>query len=617
MQQTLAQFDASLRQLRARSSRFGQARLLAFAVLAGALIAFGAGWAPGAWLAGVVLVLFVFLVARHDTISNEQRELTLRRQLVAEEVARGEQRRGDRVAPVLGTTSALERGEQIYAPEPEGFRLDDGAVDDLQLLTGPRPLFGYLDVSSTVFGARRLRRYLECPLLDDRAIQRRQGVVAELAERGDVRRRLLELLLPLRDQDFAPVAPHLRDPRPFAGRRGLFWAATLFGTLAPALLVGAVFMPTLLVFLAPLIVVNVVMIGSHIKQSNVSRDRLLLLAPLLDGLLAADRGLADGALQSDTGEAISAVFAKARPTLLALRRRVRWLELHSMGVAFELFNVLSLWELRVLPGAEALAAAHQDEVERAIGALGDLEALLSLATLLAEHDDFIVPEVLPASAPATIEGSEMGHPLLDPGEVVRNSVRIGDDPRVMLVTGSNMAGKSTYLKTVGANLMLAGAGGPVCAQSFRWTPMRLYTDVNVRDSLDDGKSYFQVEVERVRDVIDAAERGDRLLAIFDELFRGTNSVERVAIAAAILRHLRDRGALLLVATHDIALADLVTVDKEVGMQNFHFQESVENDAMTFDYRLHDGPAQTRNAIRVLDISGYPETIVAESRERAG
>lgn len=517
--------------------------------------------------------------------------------------------------PQFGDATALERGERVYAPEPEAFALDPGAADDLHLLTGPRPLFGFIDISSTVFGARRLRHFLEHPLLDAVAIRDRQQAVAELAAAPEARRRLLELLLPLRDNDFAPVAPHLRDPRPFAGRRRLFWLASVCGTLAPLLLIACAFEPTLLVFFLPLVVLNVTIIGSNIKESNPSRDRLLLLAPLLDGLLAADNGLREAKLQATAATEVTTIFTEARATLQALRRRIRWLELHSLGVVFELFNVVTVWELRVLPGAEQLAAEHQAELERALGALGELEALLSLATLHAEHDDFTIPEVLDASEPATLDGTDLGHPLLDPDEVVRNDAKIGADPQVMLVTGSNMAGKSTYLKTVGTNLVLAGAGGPVCAATFRWTPLRLYTDVNVRDSLDDGKSYFQVEVERVLDVIRAAERGDRLLAIFDELFRGTNSVERVAIAASILRHLRDNGALLLVATHDIALAELVTVDKERAMQNFHFQESVENDAMTFDYRLHDGPAQTRNAIRVLDVSGYPQGIVDEARGR--
>ena len=125
-----------------------------------------------------------------------------------------------------------------------------------------------------------------------------------------------------------------------------------------------------------------------------------------------------------------------------------------------------------------------------------------------------------------IHAEEIGHPLLDPSRRVMNPVSLGEGANVLIVTGSNMSGKSTYLKSVGTNLVLAGMGGPACARGFRWTPLALHSDVNVRDSLEDGKSYFQVEVERVHRVIEAAAKSPKLLAIFDELFRGTNSEAR-------------------------------------------------------------------------------------------
>jgi DNA mismatch repair ATPase MutS len=282
---------------------------------------------------------------------------------------------------------------------------------------------------------------------------------------------------------------------------------------------------------------------------------------------------------------------------------------------FELVNFLTLWELRVLPAAAAAFEGSREPLERAAGALAEAEAFLCLSLPLVEQPDFEMPLVLDGDRPR-LEAEELGHPLLEPAVAVRNAIALGDPVRILIVTGSNMAGKSTYLKSAATNVILGGMGAPVCARGFRWTPVALRTDVNVRDSLDDGKSYFQVEVERVRDAVVAARESPFVLAVFDEVFRGTNSVERLALARAILRWLRDTGALGLVATHDQALTRLVTEDAEPGMDNRHFQESIEGSEMRFDYRLREGPATTRNAIRLVEVTGFPPEIVREAREGA-
>jgi DNA mismatch repair ATPase MutS len=207
----------------------------------------------------------------------------------------------------------------------------------------------------------------------------------------------------------------------------------------------------------------------------------------------------------------------------------------------------------------------------------------------------------------------LGHPLIEPERVVLNDLHLGPQSPIAIITGSNMSGKSTLLKSVGMNLVLAGMGGPVEARAMRWTPLALSSDINVRDSLDDGKSYFAVEVERVERILRLAREGGKVLGIFDELFRGTNSAERLAIAMALIAHLRGTGGLYLVATHDLAITRLA--EEIPGIVNFHFREEVHDGTMRFDYRLRPGPAPTRNAIRVLETRGYPETLVREARAR--
>jgi DNA mismatch repair ATPase MutS len=325
--------------------------------------------------------------------------------------------------------------------------------------------------------------------------------------------------------------------------------------------------------------------------------------------------MASAGLQAPAWRRIGEAFAAIQPEARKLKRYIALLEFHSYGVIFELINVLTLWELRILPLAAGLFARRRELIADSAGALGEGEALLSLSLPLAEQEGFCLPEVLEGERPV-VEALEMGHPLLDPGTAVRNDLRLGRGANVWIVTGSNMSGKSTFLKAAGVNLIIAGMGGPACARSLRWTPLALYSDINVRDSLDDGKSYFQVEVERVLGVLRAARESPMLLAIFDELFRGTNSVERIAIARAVIRHLRSSGALLLVATHDRSVAELVSVEREPGMESRHFEERVDGGVMRFDYRLREGEARSRNAIRVLELQGYPADLIDEARRRA-
>ena len=153
------------------------------------------------------------------------------------------------------------------------------------------------------------------------------------------------------------------------------------------------------------------------------------------------------------------------------------------------------------------------------------------------------------------------------------------------------------------------------ATSFRFTPVELYSDINIRDSIDDGKSYFQVEVERVKDIIVAAGRSRLVLAIVDELFRGTNSEERNAISYALLHYLREQGILVLLATHDGQLAKSLEEEQVAGISNHHFEETVEKGNLSFEYRLLDGPAGTRNAILVLQANDYPAALVASAKGR--
>jgi DNA mismatch repair ATPase MutS len=215
-----------------------------------------------------------------------------------------------------------------------------------------------------------------------------------------------------------------------------------------------------------------------------------------------------------------------------------------------------------------------------------------------------MPVVDPGLKAVTATG--ISHPLMSPDRRVANDVSVGPAGTVLLITGSNMSGKSTLLRSIGLNLVLAQAGAPVCAAEFRTPPLRVYTSIHVEDSLELGLSYFMAALARLKQIVDAAERGPAegrpLLYLLDEVLQGTNSIERSVAVRAVVQHLLEAGAIGVMTTHDLALAAEEPLAASATLA--HFTEQVHADgSMTFDYRLRPGLATSTNALRLMQLIG--------------
>jgi DNA mismatch repair ATPase MutS len=203
------------------------------------------------------------------------------------------------------------------------------------------------------------------------------------------------------------------------------------------------------------------------------------------------------------------------------------------------------------------------------------------------------------------------HPLIAPERVVANDVKLGRTLHVWIITGSNMAGKSTLIRMVGVNVLLAQVGAVAIAEGMTWSPVRLLTDLQARDDLSQDASYFLAEVRQLRRMVLPPDGEAPVLGLIDEPLRGTNSHEQVAAALAVVRHLLDSRHLFLIATHDRKLTGLADGSSAA---NRHFREDLNADGLIFDFRLHPGPATTRNALRILELEGYPPELVARARQ---
>ncbi|MDX1999184.1 MAG: hypothetical protein SF066_15815 [Thermoanaerobaculia bacterium] len=276
-------------------------------------------------------------------------------------------------------------------------------------------------------------------------------------------------------------------------------------------------------------------------------------------------------------------------------------------MAHPLLQVFLLWDFHVVAGLEAWRRRYGRQVRSWLAELGELETLAAFAELAHAHPDWAFPTVDPDAQ--RLVAQDLGHPLLANAARVGNDAELGPAGTFLFITGSNMSGKTTFLRSLGTNVVLAQAGAPVAARELTLPPLALGTSIAVEDSLEEGVSFFLAELKRLKSVVDLAVQpppGRRVLYLLDEVLRGTNSAERRVAVARILDRLLATGALGAITTHDLEV--LAEGDLAVAAVAIHFRETLETDAlgvtrMSFDYHARPGLAPTTNALRLLAAVG--------------
>jgi hypothetical protein len=591
------------RRLSRTDEQLSYARLATFAAAVLLIVGAWRAWLAPWWIA-LPVVGFIVLLVKHDAVVRA-RDAAVRAIAFYE---RGLARIEDRWAGGGETGDRFRDPNHLYAADLDLF--------------GPGSLFELLSIARTRAGEDTLAGWLLAPA-DPGEIRSRQQAAEDLTPRLDLREALSLAGSDVRAAVHTEALVAWAEAPPLLGRAWL-------RPVAVALTVAAVATATLWLTTGNATLFLVV-IFAEIIFSWPLRDRVLKALHGADGA-ARDLDVLAVVLSRLERE----TFNAARLTALQSRvthgsrdiHRLHWLvELHQWqhNAIFAVLAAPLLWGTHIAIAIEAWRRAHGRHVGDWLRISGEFEALASLSAYRYEHPDDPFPELdETAGRPPRFEGDALGHPLIPSARMVRNDVRLGggdlssldrarDDPervegsgprnpQLLVVSGSNMSGKSTLLRTVGINAVLAFAGAPVRAARLVLSPVRVGGTLRIQDSLQEGRSRFYAEITRIREIADLAAGSVPVLFLLDELLHGTNSHDRAVGADGILRVLLDRGAIGLITTHDLALTE---VTRTLGPRaaNVHFDDRFEAGEMAFDYVMKPGPVTRSNAIALMRAVG--------------
>jgi hypothetical protein len=559
--------------------RFGNIRLLVaiiFAVIAW-LSLIRHTFSPW-WLAAPV-VAFVLVASNHTKILQQlnyaERAVTFYRNAIA--------RVEDRWAGIGETGERFNDQHHVYA-------------SDLDLF-GKGSLFELLSTARTRIGEEMLAQWLLAPS-DLDVIKNRHEAVAELRELLDFRE---EISVTSEDTCVGTHPGNLIQWAESPPQFPFTWLRAVAYLLAAFAIAGAFYwmlkanpVPFLIVVVIEAVIFYFLRtkIDEVLHKTEHAFADLGLLSSLLQRieLQIFNAALLKSLRQKFASDASSAFRAVEKLRKISDRIYSR----HNLFL--RIIDIPLMYSIQLAFAADGWRSKHGGNIRQWLSAVGEMEALASLATYSYEHPDDPFPVFVSGSPCFAAEN--LGHPLLPDAKCVRNNVGTGESAAVLLISGSNMSGKSTMLRSVGINTVLAMAGAPVRAKQIRMTPLRVGASIRISDSLQEGNSHFYAEIMRLRQIVDLTGGQFPVLFLLDEVLQGTNSHDRRVGTEGILRGFLNRGAIGLVSTHDLALTE-VSGCKPGDIKNMHFQDELKDGQMRFDYILRDGIVAKSNGLELM------------------
>jgi len=502
---------------------------------------------------------------------------------------------------------ALKGNISHFPDGGEFFDPDHPYTSDLDIF-GPQSIFQSLNRSATNMGKKRLAEGLMNGIHDEKSIRLRQETVEELAQKPDWRQEFLVTgyLLEEKENDRDSLLEWVSQPARF--NHWIFRFIVIFVTALTftilGLIIGGVIAPAwLILYLA----VPFGIVGSYLQKINIIYRQLSQKSELIkkySGLLKLVEKETFGSMgMSSLKQRLSGKRGLPSEATHHLSKILDAFENRNNMLMGFVLNFLFLWDIIQVMRTERWQALHKDDLPVWLEVLAETDALCSLANFRFNHPDSVFPTL--AEDGVLASASAMGHPLIPSKSRVDNPLNVPGWKHFTIITGANMAGKSTYLRTVGVNLVLAMAGSAVIAREMVFFPAQLVTSIRTKDSLQKNESYFYAELKRLKQIMDRLKEGEKLIILLDEILKGTNSRDKQSGSKALLEKFLRYEASGFVATHDLALGELE--EEQPGhILNKSFEVVIENDRLVFDYKLKDGIARQMNATFLMKKMGITD-----------
>lgn len=486
----------------------------------------------------------------------------------------------------------LDSGSAFLDPHhPYSYDLD---------LFGEGSLFQYANRCNTLNGKKKFSENLTSPLFTKEEISEKQKSVRELASLLDFRQDIQAggLEIPELPTDRVQLAQWSKQPSFLFGKKIYGTVLMLVPILTLSSAIAAFFVSGLNIIALGLVIFQWAFLAFHVKKVNAFHAYISRKKNVLEkyaGLLSL---LEKNKFKSDNLKKLNDDAHEAGVSVKELASLVNALDARMNSMMNVWVNSFLLYDLQCVYRLEKWKEQHADKLERWFYAVAEIEVLCSWATFAYNHSHFTFPKI---EDELSLSAHSLGHPLIQQDCVV-NDVFIGKDQRIQIITGANMAGKSTFLRSIGVNLVLALTGAPVYAQQFQCSIIQLRTGMRTADSLRDHQSYFYAELNRLKSIMEELQQDRPLLVLLDEILKGTNSTDKLTGSFKLIKQLIPHPCLALIATHDLALGELEKEHPE-AVRNFCFEATIENDQLSFDYKLKSGRAQKMNATFLMKKMG--------------
>lgn len=515
--------------------------------------------------------------------------------------------RSDRLILICQNEIKSMRGD--YSPFDSGEEFidtDHSYTYDLDIF-GKNSLFHCVNRSVTIFGKNRLAEYLNRAYNFKSQISERQKAVNELSESKEFRQHMQLVFFGQKsdEKDRLEFREWLESDNPFLRNRLINIVRFALPAITITLIILAVMnlvviqIPVIMVILQLLIVSNYG--RKTVKVQSLLTSKVDTISRYSKFIFLIGEGKFTSPFLIDLKTQLSHEGVETPAQIInQLSGLLNWMDANLNIIAAVILNGLFLFNLHMLTAVEKWKVKYREVIPRWYEIIGEFDALASLANFSCNNPDYIFPETVEDQF--RFEASNMGHPLIPKAECVTNSIAISGWKQYCIVTGANMSGKSTFLRTVGINYVLAMIGAPVFASRFVFYPLMLHSSIRTNDSLARKESFFYAELKRLKGIISELESGERTFILLDEILKGTNSKDKQAGSIALLEQLIKYQSVGLIATHDLVLGDLIRNYPD-NIRNLCFEIRIVDDEMSIDYKLQDGVCQNLNATFLMKKMG--------------